>query len=571
MSASPSQRAEAPSAPAPARSLFRGVVDGQAFFPFPRPPREDLRRTAELVRTFAEHRDVIYPDPREAERDGWIGDGVVTRLGELGLMGLQVPRRYGGAGLSMTGACSVFHAMAAWDPGLAIVLGIHQSIGTQGLVAFGNEAQKERFLPDLAAGHRLAGFALTERGAGSDASNIRSRAVRLADGSWRLDGEKRYVGNGSVGSLFTVIARAEATGVDRHIALLVERGMEGFEVAERHPLLGVEVNDVRQLRFHGVRVPAENVLGEPGDGFEIAMKILAHGRLGLGSIAIGAAAGVTDLVTEHVKSRQQFGRPLAEFEFVRDKIAWATRWIFGAESMLAMTSALADRGADVTLEASMGKLVCSELAVRIADTALQLRGGEGYVRRERYEKVYRDVRVFPVFEGANDVLRSYIAIAAMRHVGRSMRSDLAAGRDGSASSAAGDSWDVHPRLTERVDAVAALAQQLGATARAQLQEHGMALVGRQLQHGRLTEAATLVYAQLAALARSSQLMQAGPAEHGERALAIAEAFCDDAGDEVRSRLSALADNDDGPRVALADLAYASGASGHAFPGVAPDG
>ena len=186
---------------------------------------------------------------------------------------------------------------------------------------FGTDEQKERFLPDLAAGRKLAGFALTEPEAGSDAYEIKSRAVQQPDGSWVLNGEKRYIGNGSKGDVFTAFARCEVDGKDRHIALILEKGMKGFEVGERFDTMGLRGNDLRRLYFNDVRVPAENVLGEPGDGFRIAMSVLNNGRIGLGTGSVGATKRLIDLAIDHVKERRQFGRPLADFELVQDKIA----------------------------------------------------------------------------------------------------------------------------------------------------------------------------------------------------------------------------------------------------------
>ncbi len=227
-------------------------------------------------------------DHRQIEEKRWIGDGAIRELGEAGLCGLYVDEEYGGQGLSQTGYARVFETFAQIDATLSIVLGVHQSIGFKGIHMFGTAEQKERFLPDLAAGRKLAGFALTEPEAGSDAYAIQSRAVLQPDGSYVLNGEKRYIGNGSKGEVFTAFARCEVGGKDRHIALILEKGMRGFEVGERFDTMGLRGNDLRRLRFNDVRVPAENVLGEPGDGFRVAMQVLNNGRIGLGTGSVGA-------------------------------------------------------------------------------------------------------------------------------------------------------------------------------------------------------------------------------------------------------------------------------------------
>ena len=259
------------------KSLFLGEIHEEMVFPCPRPDPGEQERIRALNARRARHRRRAM-DHREIEEKRWIGDDVIRELGERGLCGLYVDEEYGGQGLSQTGYARVFETFAQIDATLSIVLGVHQSIGFKGIHMFGTDEQKERFLPDLAAGRKLAGFALTEPEAGSDAYNLKSRAVRQPDGSYVLNGEKRYIGNGSKGDVFTAFARCEVDGKDRHIALILEKGMKGFEVGERFDTMGLRGNDLRRLYFNDVRVPAENVLGEPGEGFRIAMQVLNNGR-----------------------------------------------------------------------------------------------------------------------------------------------------------------------------------------------------------------------------------------------------------------------------------------------------
>src|SRR5215208_126880 len=242
-----------------AKSLFLGEIHEELVFPWPQPEpdeQERVRKLNEAARAIGDRMD-----HHKIEERRWIGDDVIRELGDAGLCGLYVPEEYGGQGLSQTGYARVFETFAQIDATLSIVMGVHQSIGFKGIHLYGTPAQKERWLPDLASGRKLAGFALTEPGAGSDAYNIESRAVHQADGSWILNGEKRYIGNGGTGSVFTTFARCELDGKDTHIALIAERGMKGFEVGERYDTMGLRGNDLRRLYFHDVRVPPENVLG----------------------------------------------------------------------------------------------------------------------------------------------------------------------------------------------------------------------------------------------------------------------------------------------------------------------
>src|SRR5215216_7727384 len=403
-----------------AKSLFLGEIHEQLVFPWPTADREEQERIRDLNTRIRDYCAEHY-DPRQAEEERWIPDQVLRDLGEIGALGLYVEKEYGGQGLSQTGYARVFETIGQIDATLAIVLGVHQSIGFKGISLFGTDEQKERFLPDLATGRKLAAFALTEPEAGSDAYHVQSRAVQQPDGAWLLNGGKRYIGNGSRADVITTFARAEIDGEDRHIALILEKGMKGLEVGERFDTMGLRANDLRRLYFKDVRVPPENVLGEPGEGFKIAMHVLNNGRMSLATGSVGGAKTLLDGAIEHVTERRQFDRRLADFELVKDKIAWMVSYLFGLEAMCYLTTGLVDRGVpDYSLESAMGKIAGSEFLWYQANRALQLKGGEGYMRDQPYEKVLRDIRIFPIFEGANDVLQQFVALSGMKPLGEQL-------------------------------------------------------------------------------------------------------------------------------------------------------
>ena len=316
------------------KSLFLGEIHEEMVFPWPAPDPEEQDRIRALN---AAAREIgARMDHREIEEKRWIGDEVIRDLGEAGLCGLYVDERYGGQGLSQTGYARVFETFAQIDATLSIVLGVHQSIGFKGIHMFGTEEQKERFLPDLAAGRKLAGFALTEPEAGSDAYEIKSRAVQQPDGSWVLNGEKRYIGNGSKGDVFTAFARCEVDGKDRHIALILEKGMKGFEVGERYDTMGLRGNDLRRLYFNDVRVPRRERPRRAGRGVPDrdagAQQRPHRPRHRLGR---------RDQASARPGDRPRQGAapvrpPLAEFELVQDKIGWMVSYLFGLESMPAI-------------------------------------------------------------------------------------------------------------------------------------------------------------------------------------------------------------------------------------------
>ncbi|HWO49326.1 MAG TPA: acyl-CoA dehydrogenase family protein [Solirubrobacterales bacterium] len=562
-----------------AKSLLLGEIHEEMVFPWPQPDEDEQVKVRELCARARAIGESI--DHRKVEEDRWIGDDVIRELGDAGLCGLYVDERYGGQGLSQTGYARVFEQFAQIDGTLSIILGVHQSIGYKGIALFGSEEQKERFLPDLAAGRKLAGYALTEPEAGSDAYHLRSRAVEQADGSWVLNGEKRYIGNGSKGDVFTTFARAEVGGKDRHIALILEKGMKGFEVGERYDTMGLRGNDLRRLYFNDVRVPAENVLGDPGDGFRIAMSILNNGRIGLGTGSVGAAKKLLDLTINHTRERRQFGQALADFELVQEKIGWMVSYLFGLESMAYLTCGLVDQGVeDYSLESAICKVSGTEFLWYAANRSLQLAGGEGYMKDRPWEKILRDIRIFPIFEGANDVMRAFIALSAMKPVGERLSelgeiglndpirsigllADYVAGRVQREVRPDRISM-AHPELAGHADAVGDQVKELAAATEGLIREHKQDVMYRQLAQKRLADAIADVYAQVAVLSRVSSIFANDGVEPSGQERYIADTFCTRAAARVRGNLRALEQNDDERMIAIAKLASKRGAYGYAL-------
>lgn len=557
-----------------AKSLFLGDIDEDLVHPYPYPSAEEA---AKIRRITGDLRDWSAGYDEYATEDArWVADDDIARLGEIGALGLYVPEELGGQGLSQTGYARVFETVARIDPTLSVVLGVHQSIGYKGIALFGTDEQQERWLPDLAAGRKLAAFALTEPSAGSDAWAITSRAVRQADGSWVLNGEKRYIGNGSRADVLTTFARCEVDGKERHVALLLEAGMPGFEVGDRYDTLGLRANDLRRLTFNDVRVPAENVLGEPGDGFRIAMSILNNGRIGLGTGSVGGAKELLDMAITHTQEREQFGGPLADLDLVQEKIGWMVTNLFGLESMCYLTCGLVDAGvADYSLESAVCKISGTEFLWYQANRALQLAGGEGYMRGNRYEKILRDIRIFPIFEGANDVLRSYVALTGMKPLGEKLQglgsiglndpigslgvlAEYAAGR----IRGGGRIEHAHPDLRRHADGVGEQVGRLRSTCERLLREHRGAIVHQGLQHRRISDAVSDILAQVAVLSRVTALFAAQGVEASGQERLIASSFCERAGRRVHGMLDQTERNDDATMRNIARLAYKRGEYGY---------
>jgi acyl-CoA dehydrogenase family protein 9 len=564
-----------------AKAMVLGEIHEELVFPFPLPDEAEAEKVRNLIGAFRDYA-ADHIDSRKIDEERWIEDRVFTDLGERGLLGLYVPEEYGGQGLSQTGYARVFEAFGQVDGSLTVALGVHQSIGMKGIVLFGSDEQKERFLPDLASGRKLAGFALTEPNAGSDAYHVESRAVRQSDGAWVLNGQKRWIGNGGRGSVFCVFARAElADGKDSHIALIVEKGMKGFDAGEPYDTMGLRGNNLTPLYFKDVRVPPENVLGEPGEGFRIAMEVLNNGRLSLGTGSVGLAKRLIDLAIDHTTSRRQFGRALADFDMVEEKIGWMVSYLFGLESMAYLTTGLVDAGIeDYSVESAMAKVTGTEFAWYQANRALQLAGGLGYMRDQPYEQILRDIRIFPIFEGANDVLRSFVALSVLTPLGDELK--LLADVDLSDPVRAVGAWagyvggrlkrEVRPdsitladdALSELAAPVAGQVKRLRAVSEGLLRRYGRDITDQGMHHKRLAAALSDIYAQISVLSRVSSIFGDQGVEASGQERYIAETFCTRAARRVGLELDKIEHNDDERMHSIARLAYKRGAYGYAL-------
>ncbi|MGH3624090.1 MAG: acyl-CoA dehydrogenase family protein, partial [Sciscionella sp.] len=480
---------------------------------------------------------------------------------------------YGGQGLSQTGYCRVMEEFGGADSTLSVVMGVHQSIGMKPIHLFGTDEQKARYLPDLAAGRTLAGFALTEPGAGSDAYHIQTRAERQSDGSWLLNGEKRWVGNGDK-DVLCVFARSD----EGHVALVVEGQWDGVDAAHRFDTLGLRGNSLRRVRFSDVRVPAENLLGEAGDGFHIAMHTLNNGRMSLGTGVVGRVKQLIRQAIEHTTEREQFGRPLADFELVQDKIGWMVSYLYGLESMAYLTTGLVDSGvADYSVESAMTKVAATEFVWHAVNRVFQLMGGKAYMADSPLAKTLRDTRIFPIFEGANDVLQSFVALSGLKAVSDEV-SDLRHLRLSEPLHSIGtiaeyvtgrmargmhpDRLDAaHPTLRRQAGQVADQVGKLRDTTEKLLRIHGDEVHGRQRHQKRLSLAATDIYAQVATLSRTTALLTDQGVEASGQERYIATSFCDRAAARVATQFDRVDDNDDPTIHSIARLAYNSGGYG----------
>ena len=539
------------------KSLFLGRVDSDLVLPYPAMAADERAQVGDLVQRARDYLTTVY-DPMRAERDEWVGDDTIRDLGQLGLLGLFVEERFGGQGLSQSGYCRVMEEFGRVDGALAVVMGVHQSIGTKPIHLFGSEEQKARFLPDLASGRKLAAFVLTEPNVGSDAYHLDTRAERQSDGSWIVSGEKRWIGNGA-GDVLTVFARSEEHG---HVALIVEKGMAGLSTGPRFETLGLKANRLQRVHLNGVRVPAENLLGEAGDGFRIAMNTLNNGRMSMGTSIAGGMKRFLDLTLEHATSRRQFDRELIDFELVEEKAAWMSAQIYGLESMSYLTTGLVDEGvADFSLESAMTKVHASDIGWQALNKAFQVHGGEAYMAGHPLAKALRDFRIFPIFEGANDVMRAFVALNGIKALSEELPdvSSLSITEPGRAIGVLapyvsgrinrairpGRLVGPHRVFSKHSAAVGEQASRLRDATEQALRRHGRGVQEKQLIQRRISAVATGIYTQVAVIGRASATIERDGTDVAADEKRTAVHFLKRSQREVARQLRSLEVNDDG--------------------------
>jgi len=363
-----------------------------------------LRQT---VREFAEAE--LAPHVREWDAAQHFPDEVVARLAELGLMGVQFPEEYGGAGMSAIEYCIAIEELARVDPAVALSVAAHNGLCAAHIFLFGTEAQKQRHLVPLASGRQIGAWGLTEAGAGSDAAAIRTTAVREGDG-WVLNGSKTFTTHGSVGHVMVVIAATDRAAGSRGIsAFIVERGTPGMRAGRKEDKLGMRASDTSEVVFENCRVAADALLGEEGQGFINALQVLDAGRIGIAALSVGLAQGAFEAARDYAASRRQFGQPIASFQAIQWKLADNATRIEAARLLTYRAAYLKDQGRRTTLESAMAKLYASEIAVRAADDAVQIHGGYGFVKDYPAEKFFRDVKLTTIGEGTSEIQRLVIA------------------------------------------------------------------------------------------------------------------------------------------------------------------
>ena len=583
----PAHLADPDKNPSFTKGVFLGEIREELVFPYPTMPaeeRDSLNAILDALRSWA----ADNVDSAKFDHDAKFPDGVRQGLHELGVMGLSIPEEYGGFGASAKVYNRVFGEIGSIDPALTVYFGAHQSIGCKGIVLFGSEAQKKKYLPKCASGEMVAAFCLTEPGSGSDAQAMKSTAALSADGShYLLNGTKIWISNAGYADLFTVFAKVavedshpeRSEGSARKIkqkvtAFIVDAHAPGVKLGKLEEKMGIKASDTRAVFFENVKVPVEDRLGDVGNGFHIALEILNSGRLGL---AAGSARGARKIMQEAIKyanQREQFGRPIASFEMIQKKIATLAAECYALDSGVFLCAEMVDKGGiDFSLETAACKIYGSELAYRASNEALQIAGGIGYSKEYPYEQAVRDSRINLIFEGTNEILRALVALMGLQQPGERLKSLGEAMKHPLQSLGAIGSYvagrakrqvskpeftKVHPALEKEAGIIADLVHDFALTVEDTILRSGKKIIERQFQQERMANTAIDIFLSAAVLSRTTwEIERAGSEEAAKAQLDCARIFVPMASRRARRNIRALRRNQDQRMRAIAEHALAT--------------
>uniref|UniRef100_A0A672T3K6 Acyl-CoA dehydrogenase family member 9, mitochondrial-like n=1 Tax=Sinocyclocheilus grahami TaxID=75366 RepID=A0A672T3K6_SINGR len=485
------------------------------FFPYPEISHEELEEINQLVQPVEKffNEDV---DSMKIDHEAVIPPETLNGLKELGLFGIQIPEEYGGLGLSNT-MYARLGEITSLDGAIAVTLAAHQAIGLKGILIAGNDDQKAKYLPKLATGEHIAAFCLTEPGSGSDAASIQTRATLTEDAKhFLLNGTKFWISNGGWADIMTVFARTEVVDKDgqrkdKITAFIVERAFGGVTSGKPEDKLGIRGSNTCEITFEDTKVPIENVIGEVGGGFKVAMNILNNGRFSMGSAGAGLIKRLIELTSEYACTRKQFSRSLSEFGMIQDKFATMTLNVFVMESMAYLTAGMMDRPGvpDCSLEAAMVKVFSSEGSWICVSEALQVLGGLGFTKNYPYERYLRDCRILQIFEVQKNMITffSQISKTAIQKFESS----------------------IFPACVQRSDDVIFLPQEsarmfeqnaahFGSTVESLLYRYGKTIVEEQLVLKKVADVLINLYAMTAVLSRTSRSISIGLRNHDHESM-----------------------------------------------------
>jgi len=550
-----------------AQNLFRGMVETEQVFPYPEVLTEDQKETLQMLVPIAERVMGEQNDPLKNDELETVPEETQQHLRDLGAFGLQVPEELGGVGLNNTQYARLTEIVGGNDLGVGIFIGAHQSIGFKGILLAGTPEQKEQYLPKLAVGEEYAAFALTEPASGSDAGSIKTRAELSPDGKhWVLNGQKIWISNGGIAEVFTVFAKTpvvdEATGTTKEkvTAFIVERKFGGVTNGPPEKKMGIKCSNTAEVYFENTPIPVENVLGGVGNGFKVAMAILNNGRFGMGAALSGTMRSVIKKATDFATQRTQFGARIDSYGAIQEKIARMSMYHYATESMAYMVSGTMDSGyEDYQLEAAISKIFASESAWFVTDEGIQVLGGNGYMKALGLEKVMRDLRIFRIFEGTNDILRLFVALTGIQYAGGHLRELQKAVKDpisnfgvvlgevskrakGGLGLGSGNTLadKVHPNLNDSAELIVKSIDMFGSSVEKILIKHGKNIINEQFLLYRLANATIDIYASTCMLSRCSKSLSEN-LESAHQEELMTKVWCSEAYTRIKANLTMLQD------------------------------
>jgi alkylation response protein AidB-like acyl-CoA dehydrogenase len=486
----------------------------------------------------------------------------------MGVLGLTVPREYGGGGFNHTSYCRVLEHVAKHDTSTAVLIGAHQSIGLKALMLSGTEEQKKQFLPDLASGKKLAAFCLSEPEVGSDAANVQTHAELSEDGShWILNGHKRYATNAALAGFMTVMAKTRVGDKEKVTAFIVTPDLPGFNiVSNNRSKMGVRGSWQATLHFDNMRVPADRVLGQVGKGLRVALSVLDFGRCTLSAGCVGGAKKALEMAVQHAKTRRQFDRTIGDFHLVKQKLANMAETTFAMDSLTYLCAGLVDKHAeDLVLETAICKLFCSEGAWKVIDDALQIWGGEGYMREHGLERMLRDARINRIVEGTTEVMTAFVALLGMKGVGEGLENvtHLAKHPIGNfgrlaeftktqlSDAVVGHNFDGLGReLAAEGKMISQITRLLARDIIRLLATYREKILDYQLIQQRISWSVIELYAMTAVVSRLQGMLDAGTID--KKSMTIGKGYCKHAAERINALLGSLFRNSDADTIKVAD-------------------
>lgn len=551
-----------------AKNLFLGRFD-KAVLTYPELLKEELEDLNQMVQPIEKFFNEGL-DSTSIDVNAKISDETLQQLKDLGLFGQQIPEEYGGLGLNATKYARLAE-ITALDGSIAVTLAAHQAIGLKGILIAGNEAQKQKYLPKLATGEHVAAFCLTEPSSGSDAASIQTRATLSEDGkTFYLNGGKIWISNGGIADIFTVFAKTEVVTddgekKDKVTAFIVERAFGGVTNGKPEDKLGIRGSNTCEVHFDNTPIPIENVIGEVGGGFKIAMNILNSGRFSMGSSGAGILKKLIGMTAEHAMTRKQFGRHLSEFGLIQEKFAKMAITTYAMESMAYLTAGIIDQyeEPDLSVEAAMVKVFSSEGCWTCVNECLQILGGLGYMKDYPYERYLRDGRILMIFEGTNEILRMFIALTGMQFAGKELKSIVKKLRDPlnnpglvfkylmrrrkiklreSVKLTLGLHENVHPSLKEEACLLEKNVFHLQMIVEDMLSKYGNKVVEEQLDLKRVADIAIDLYGMTSCIARSSRAYCIG-LKNADHEITLTKAFCLEANRRIFLNVKDISDGE----------------------------